>query len=36
VLADNGMQQLAAMKQQERAANLAVAPQELLDQIDAL
>jgi len=36
VLADNGMQQLADLKQRERAAKLQRAPQTLLDEIDAL
>ena len=35
-LADNGVQQLAAAKQTERAAKLQRAPQTLLDEIDAL
>jgi hypothetical protein len=35
-LADSGQQQLADVKQRERAAKLATAPQKLLDEIDAL
>jgi len=35
-MADNGLQQLAAVKQAERAAKLTLAPQRLLDEIDAL